>query len=121
MTTPEQGYQVLRGVDVDPQSAEGLAILASLLQGETQTDDLETFDVSWEAGDGHARHRHNTGLAVPVTQGSVTFLFGADGERQEARQGDYVWIGAGTWHDEQTPNGVEMVGAHIGPIETYDE
>jgi quercetin dioxygenase-like cupin family protein len=57
-----------------------------------------------------------------VTQGSVTFLFGSEGEHQEiARQGDYVFIGAGTWHDEKTAEGVEMVAAHVGPIETYDE
>jgi quercetin dioxygenase-like cupin family protein len=121
MTTHEKGYQVLRGLDVDPRSAEGLGILASMLASGAETQDVETFDVSWAAGDGHPRHHHNIGLAVAITQGSVTFLFGSEGERQEARKGDYVLIGAATLHDELTADGVEMVGAHIGPLETYDE
>ena len=123
MEIPEvsSGYQVLRGVDAQPLSRDGLAILASLLEAEAGPDDIETFELSWAAGDGHARHRHNIGLAVAVTQGSFTILFGVDGEHPvTANEGDYVLIGAETWHDEKTTDGVEMVGAYIGSLETFD-
>jgi len=73
---------VLPGLHVDPQTAEGLAIFASLLEIDADTHDVETFEVSWAAGDGHPRHHHNTGLAVAITQGSVTFLFGPEGKRR---------------------------------------
>ena len=122
MAAPEPGWRIVHAPDVDPQSPEGDALLASLLAGEqATTDGVEKFEVSWEAGHGHPRHRHNTALALAITQGSVTLLLGPDGDRQEARQGDFVLIGAETLHDELTPDGVEMIGAHVGPLETFDE
>ena len=113
------GFVVKRDAGVDPRSPEGLALFAVLLGGQPEV--VETFDVDWDPGDGHARHRHNGGLAVAITGGSVTFGFNADRELVEARPGDYVLIGEGTLHDELTTEGVQMVGAHLGGLETYDE
>ena len=94
-------------------------MFASLL--EVNVEAVETFDVDWDPGAGHSRHRHNGGLAVAITRGSVTFGFRADRELVQARPGDYVLIGRGTLHDELTIEGVQMVGAHVGALETYDE
>ena len=119
MTSENLGYVIKRETGIDPRSPEGMILFASLLGGDL--DVVETFDVDWDPGDGHSRHRHNAGLAVAITGGSVTFGFRADRELVEARPGDYVLIGPGTLHDELTTEGVQMVGAHLGALETYDE
>ena len=120
MDDPIPSYRV-EASDADPTSERGREHFASLFEESPEPSAVRTFANTIAPGTALGTHRHTAGLAATITSGSITFLFGADGEdRVELARGDTVWIRAGVMHDELTSadEGAEMVVAHLEPFET---
>ena len=107
----------------DPRSDAGRAVFASLFEERPDPSAIKTFPLSLAPGTHRSTHRHTAGLAATLTSGSITFVFGADGnDHVELGPGDTVWIRAGVMHDEETSaaESVEMIVAHLEPFETLE-
>jgi len=108
-------YRVLTRPGPDAESEDAREVFASLLGVEPRVTSSEVLPPGSDRGP----HRHTADVAAGVVSGAITFVFGADGTgRVELGPGDFVWIGAGVVHDEETTDGVELVVAHAEALET---
>ena len=117
-----ESNRLVKGTQEDPTSDKGRAVFASLFEEKPEGPSLMLFPVTLPARTHLTTHRHTAGVAACVTAGEIAFVFGADGvDRVELERGDYVWIREGVMHDEESPDGVAMVVAHLEPFETLED
>jgi quercetin dioxygenase-like cupin family protein len=114
-------YRVITDGAPEPTSDAGREALRSLL-GLEDGADVSTFSTVISPGTRVGSHRHTAAFAAGVVSGSITFVFGADGEgRFDLSPGHYVWVDEGVVHDEETTDGVELFVAHVDPLDTLTD